>query len=362
MSDSGNSVSNLFAGLRVRVIVKKDTESRDSGALNGGININLVLVGDQNISDSLSVRGARNLDLLFKEVNRLLKDSSGAKLSINELKVYEWSDADGGSQYSQVDYLDLGNLFQVGSLADALAGSSGSSVNVFLVSDITYANNNSFRILGVSGGILGPPVNGTQTSGLAFSSGDELATFNPKCTVSNCNRRNQENDFLEMAATITHELGHFLGLNHPSESGSPSTQSHDFLNDTPTCQSRSSSGTYKLDQRACYVTDTTTQGSPLAGVSCQTACDAALGTGSYLAGSANAAAIDLLPSVNTGSYAGNGDMPSKFCPTVPECQFNHVMWYTTKNRQVSASGTWSEDGNLFSAQSSAVLQWSPLVR
>jgi hypothetical protein len=362
MSDSGNSVASLLANLRITMSVKKDTAARNTGTVYGGININLILVGDQNIQDSLTTRGARNLDLLFKEVNRLLKEASGANIAINELKVFEWADADGGSRYSQVDYLDLGSLFETGSKATLLGPGSGNAVNIFLVSDIIYGGNTSFRILGVSGGILGPPINGTQTSGLAFSSGDELASLNLKCTVSNCDRKHQENDFLEMAATITHELGHFLGLNHPSESGDPSEQSHDALSDTPVCASRGSGQSAKLDQRACYFTDTTSQPAPLAGMTCKAACDAFTSTPRYMTASAVAANIDLNPSVQTGSYSGNPDMPGKFCPDVVQCQFNHIMWYTTKNRQLNASGTWNEDGNMFSPQSSAVLQWSPLVR
>jgi hypothetical protein len=361
MSDSGGSVDNLLAGLKVSVIVKKDTAVRESLPVNGGVNINLILVGDQNINDSLSVRGARNLDLLFKEVNRLLKVASGAKIGINALNVFEWNDENGGSQYSQVDYLDLGNMFEAGSKASSLSSTSGNAINIFLVSDISYANTSNLRILGVSGGILGPPVHGTQTSGLAFSSGNELAVFNPKCLVSNCHERYQENDFREMAATITHELGHFLGLNHPSENASGASQSHDALNDTPLCV-RSSVG--NMSQRTCYYNnDSVNQAAPLGETTCKLACDAATTLDYYLASPRSpAVAIDLDPANQTGSYQANDDMPREFCPAVQQCQFNHVMWYTTKNRQLSAGGVWSEDGNIFSPQSSATLQWSPLVR
>lgn len=361
MSDSGGSVDDLLAGLKVTVIVKKDTATRDSLAVNGGVNINLILVGDQNINDSLSVRGARNLDLLFKEVNRLLKVASGAKIGINALNVFEWSDANGGIQYSQVDYLDLGNMFEAGSKASSLSASSGNAINIFLVGDITYSNTSNLRILGVSGGILGPPVHGTQTSGLAFSSGNELALFNSKCTVNNCHERFQENDFREMAATIAHELGHFLGLNHPSENASSASQSHDALNDTPLCV-RNTVG--NMSQRTCYYNnDSVIQASPLAGNTCKQACDNVTTIDYYLANPTSpAVAIDLDPVNQTGSFQANDDMPRQFCPAVQECQFNHVMWYTTKNRQLSSGGVWSEDGNLFSPQSSAMLQWSPLVR
>lgn len=359
MSDSGGSVDNLLSGLKVTVIVKKDSAQRDSLAVNGGVNINLILVGDENINDSLSTAGSRNLDLLFKEVNRLLKEASGANIGINSLNVFEWSNANGGTQYAQVNYLDLGNMFEIGSKADALASSSGSAINIFLVSDIPYRSS-TLRILGVSGGILGPPVHGTQTSGLAFSSGGDLGAFNPKCTVSNCHRKHQEGDFLEMAATIAHELGHYLGLNHPTENSSGPTLNHDVLNDTPRCVKNSSGG---MSQRVCYFEDTTTtQASPLSGTSCKSACDLVTSI-DYMTATAFSSFIDLAPATQTGAFSDrNSDMPREFCPSVKECQFNHVMWYTTKNRQLNAIGEWKEDGNLFSPQSSAMLQWSPLVR
>jgi hypothetical protein len=374
LSDSGNSVASNSANLKVSLIVKKDAQGRDIASTNGGINLNVILVGDSNVTAAHTAAGARNLNLLFKEVNRLFATTSGATLAINQIKTYEWTNANGGSQYAQVDYLKLGDLFESGSKG-VDAADNGQNINIFIVSDIEYTGAN-FTILGLSGAILGPPMNGTQTSGLAFSSFNKLQTYNPSCTLVTCAREYQQADFLEMAATIVHELGHYLGLNHPSEKAdSVGAQGVDALNDTPTCLARGSNPNKTLDQRACYVSDTTVQAAPLGG-SCASLCNTATGgtgvsiTNSYMTGSPSTASVDPWTSYS------NTDMPGKFCPAVKECQHNHVMWYTTKNRRLqkvdgstcSASDvvanlcTWNEDGNLFSTESQAILQWDPLVR
>jgi hypothetical protein len=369
MSDSGNSVDSKTAGLRVSVSVKKDTQARNSGGgSNGGINLNLILVGDQNCNDSHSSKGRVNLNLLLGEINRLLSVESGASLGINQVQVYEWTDANGGSRYSQVDYSLLGDLFESGSKG-LPASDEGNFINVFIVSDIQYSGSN-FTILGLSGGILGPPKNGTQSSGLAFSSSDRLGSFNPSCNAVNCGRGKLENDFLEMAATIVHELGHYLGLNHPAESpDSLGYQAVDQLSDTPTCAYRTDAGKKYFDQRACYFSDLTVQPAPLANTTCKSACNAITGGISYLSATKTSRVIDPWT-----TYA-NSDMPAAFCPHVSECQQNHVMWYTTKNRRllngastcsfsdaVNGLCSWSEDGNLFSAQSSAIIQWDSFLR
>jgi hypothetical protein len=147
-----------------------------------------------------------------------------------------------------------------------------------------------------------------------------------------------------MASTIAHELGHYLGLNHPSErkTSVSSTQRHDAPTDTPQClENTTSDGSDFLSQRDCYQDST----SLLSGETCQTACNNAIGGGQqyYNPG-------------NTSTYN-----PSNFCPAVLACQFNHVMWYTTKNRK-KVSGAWQEDGNLISVQSSALVQWNPFVK
>ncbi|MBU6153834.1 MAG: hypothetical protein KGP28_05985 [Bdellovibrionales bacterium] len=342
LSNSGGSVSSYTAGVEVRVLVKKDTEpgNTENTPVNGGLNLNLVLVGNKNIQDSRSGAGQRNLNLLLRELNRLLKEESGANLGLNEIKVYEWSDENGGSRYSGIELDRLGDMFESGSKG-LPSTDDGRYLNVFLVSDIVY--DSSLTVLGLSGGILGPPVNGTQSSGVAFSTFDQLGTFNSSCGSLSCGRANLDEDFLEMASTIGHELGHYLGLNHPSERpDNGGIQDHDGLTDTPRCAARTVTSQVYLDARACYAVDTLVQPAPLSGATCKARCDAITSPLVYLSGFFSTT-------------------PQSFCPAVAECQFNHIMWYTTKNRK-KEGGVWKEDGNLISQQSSSVLQRSYMVR
>ena len=343
LSNSGDPVTGRTAALKLTTMIKKDQVSRSPASLNGGLNLNLILVGDQNIADSRGIQGGRNLNFLLKELNRLFLTESGSNIGLNEIKVYEWTDANGAAQYSQVGLDALGNLFESGSKG-VDASDDGNAVNLFLVSDIQNGNA-AYTILGLSGAILGPAANGTQASGLAFSSFNLLSEFNSACVSDSCSRNSMDSDFLEMAATIAHELGHYLGLNHPTEkpTSDPSLDSsylHDVLSDSPKALARKSGTTIYFDQRSVY--SSFLQDAPLTG-SCKSACDAVTGGIPYL---------DSDPRV---------PKTNAFCPNVPECQFNHIMWYTTKYRK-KVSNVWLEDGNQFSPQSSAVIEWNPFLR
>lgn len=354
MSNWGGSVGGLSATLNLTPIVKQDSVSRNTPPSNGGINLNVILVGSKNIADSHTDFGAQNLDLLFAETDQILRQNAG--IGISQIKAYEWNDRDGGDYYSQVPLSKVGDMLESGSKA-VDSGDEGNFINVFLVRGITQSQDKNRIVLGVSGGILGPAVNGLQTSGLVFSTylgAGSLAAYNQSsCTVGNCTRNQQDSAFLEMGATVAHELGHYLGLNHPSEDAdSSSFQTHDQLNDTPTCGPRLITNTggavtgSSLDQLSCY-SENVQQPSPLGVTSCQTACDAAIGTGKYYNSADPTKASPLYP--------------DNVCPAVQECQFNHAMWYTTKNR-IRRSGAWIEDGSQFSPQSKAILQWSAFVK
>jgi hypothetical protein len=322
LSDRTGSVAGYTAKLSVQAIVKRDTDTRASGsASKGAIDLNVILVGSQTVTDSRTPRGEQNLNLLFTEVQSILDSAVGVKLG--SIQAYEWLDGP-----ANPDVESLGDVFQGGTTGLPSSRQSGSAT-IFIVSSIPYSTPGT-TILGLSGSIGGPYVAGFQSSGLAFSSFDLLQDFNPLCsTGASCGRGLLENDFLEMGATIGHELGHYLGLNHPSERRSGGTQVHDRLSDTPQALARLSGSTYILDQLACILDTTST----LAAATCTSVC--------------------------TNYFVGG--VPTNYCASAQACQFNHLMWYTTKNRSLSG-GTWSEDGSLISGQSGAIVQWHPLIR
>lgn len=306
----------LTAGVKVTVVKKKD-DDKDAGALD----VNLILVGDRNIEDSRTDAGKRNLNALFQHFYDHYAQAN-TNIRIGNINVIEWGCDEDGDEFATVDYEELGEMFS--SAASVIPSDTDArAVNVFFVSTISAGDTGS-TILGISGGIGGPMINGTDSSGIVVATFNGLADFNPSCTTD-CPVASQEAQFVDMGATISHEVGHFLGLNHPSESGG---DLHDGVPDSPRCTATESFGTADyITIRSCYRDDVNTLGAPFSTSTCKIACGV--------------------------SYDGT----TVFCPAVTECQFNHVMWWTSKNFS-NGQG----DGNLFSTQSSAILNFNPYVQ
>jgi hypothetical protein len=286
----------------------------------GTVDFNIVLVGDSVIAESRTAKGKQNLSIMMGHVfnHYNVENSNSVNVRIGKITAYEWTCALGGDTFSSTDYEDTGELFKTGS---ALLSSSSETkaVNLFFVSDIPYSGSGS--ILGISGAIRGAMINGTTTSGLAVATLGDLANYNPSCTgAGSCPLSSQDADFIDMGSTISHEMGHFLGLNHASESEGTT---HDRLPDTPVCTS-TSSGSINHDE--CRTLDTNT-----------------------LQTTSNKCSVVCL---------GYNVSSNTFCATAQECQFNHTMWWTTKNYGSSGEG----DGNLFSTASGQIINYSPFVR
>ena len=106
--------------------------------------------------------------------------------------------------------------------AGALASStdSGQALTFFLVDEIV-GGEAGYTILGIAGGIPGPPnVAGTPQSGVAVTMLD------------------YRNRAVQLGQTMAHEGAHFLGLFHTSEANG---NSHDPLPDTAECSASNDS-------------------------------------------------------------------------------------------------------------------------
>lgn len=297
-------------------VIRKKAEKIRSGTMD----LNIILVGSKNVSESRNPKGKQNLDALISHVQRRF-NLGGSGLKIGTIQVFEWDCRNGGDAYADVSIENLGALFSLGS-SMLPSENETRAINFFLVSNLQGARS-GMTILGASGAVGGPLLNRTAASGLAFASFNKLDQFNPQCGSTNCPVERQERQFVEMGETMAHELGHFFGLNHLSEANG---RRHDGLPDTPKCTRTEvlRSGSY-ITHRSCRRGDGEDV-FPLSERSCLEACPA---------------------------YDGKNE----FCPDAVECAFNHLMWWTSKNFN-SGKG----DGSLISEDSWSVIHFSPAIQ
>lgn len=308
MAGDASSLAGKTGAMSLKVVRKTDA------AADGAIDINVVLVGDTNVLASRTAKGQANLDLLVNAMADLYAPS-GSGVKIGEVRAIEWSCNDGGEPYAGVSTSQLADLYTTGgSLLPASAKTR--SINLYLIHQ--FADGAGY--LGIAGALGGPLTGDTGNSGVAIATFGKLETFNPNCSVSSCPLSSQEADFVDMGATMAHEMGHYLGLNHPSES---SGATHDAVYDTPTCSTTNTYGYISIN--SCRILDTTSY--PGTATKCSDVC--------------------------VGYSATSGI----FCETRPECQFNHLMWWSSKNFK-NGSG----DGNLISTNSRAIIDYHPLIQ
>jgi hypothetical protein len=321
--------TGMRAGLQVNVVKKTNLNQTPSGA----IDVNIVIVGAKNIAASHTDAGQRNLDTVFSAVKNTYSQSN-LGLNLGNIQVYEWG-CD-GEAYSNVTTSELGTMFSQGSSL-LPADTEGKAVNVFLVSSITSDNqafNANLTILGLSGAVGGPVSNGTEASGLAVSTFGSLDQFNSACTADPCPMTAQDSSFYDFSSTVAHEMGHYLGMNHPTES---SGTEHDRVYDTPICTNTESVGGDNYITINSCLEDLNL--SLVSGSNCQDACTSSI-----------EAAL--------GSNAGYSPSTGLFCAATEECQFNHLMWWTSKNYDQTVG---LGDGNIISPNSAAIVRYSPFV-
>jgi hypothetical protein len=332
--------SSYTGGFELTVVKKKT-----GATLTGAVDLNVVLVGTTNVNASRTVKGQQNLDTLFGKVAEYY-NQAGTGIKLGTVTAYEWPCETGGDAYAAVGTAGLGDMFTTG--AGLYPGTTGKALNIFLTSTITNDVSSlgaGVIIDGYSGGINGPVTNGTSASGLVFATFDRMGenapckqsnksdcVYNPNCPsgAATCAVTEQEEPFWNMETTVTHEMGHYLGLNHPNESDGTV---QDALYDTPTCTTVSGTAGI-ITINSCLHEATNQKFSPVA--------------------SPSHSCVGLCTPYNsaTGIY----------CETIQECSFNHIMWYTSKNFTDSGASKGLGDGNLFSPETGVLLNYSPFVQ
>jgi hypothetical protein len=312
MSDSYSSIPSGYTGGLSVSIVKK---SKASNSNPSAIDINLIFVGTDVTQASRNDQGKINMDRLMAAVQNYFSAAS-VNVKLGVISAYEWT---GGDQYSELATTQFGAMVGAGSAAVS-SSSEGRAVNVFFVKSIT--NNSS--LLGQSGGIGGPIIHGLRNSGVVVSTFGKLDAFNPDCTAASCTDAQIEEDFYTLEQTVVHEVGHYLGLNHVSES---SGTSHDIVPDTPICTTVDPLYGNKLTVRSCLNLDSNVY--PSTGKTCLQDC---------------------------GGYNPNNDV---YCSTAPECQYNYMMFWSSK---YFSEGVGTGDGGLFSNGQGSIINYYPMVQ
>lgn len=271
-----------FAQGEMRLNLLQKTDATPTGA----ISLNFIFVGEANKAAAATPAGQTRLNQVAQEV-ALMFGSAQPPIRVSTIQAFDYK-CEGSAD---VTAESLATLVQKAS-AGVPSALEGKAVNVLFVDSIV-AEGVQGVILGLSTSIGGPPLNGFESSGVAV-------VVNPGLDVMGAADR------YDLATTITHEVGHFLGLYHLTEGGAaPSgttNNGEDYLVDTPTCPA------------------------PVDRVSCRTANPACCSSG--------------------------------ICAANAACPFNHVMWWTTK----AYIGAGNADGNLFSPDSSRILQGSVYAR
>jgi hypothetical protein len=183
------------------------------------LDLHLHFVGLDDL-DAASAPNDANFQSILQNVSQIY-ESTG--LQIGEVAYHDIT-GDDAARFSVLDSTS-GPSSELAQLLTRSAARSGPALNLFFVADIESAGG-GFSLLGLSGGVPGPPgVHGTTSSGVVVN----MADF--------------ADDPASIELIMAHEAGHYLGLYHTTEAngaalqppGRDPIQGADPLSDTPQC-------------------------------------------------------------------------------------------------------------------------------
>ena len=203
------------SSIDVRALIKTSDGALESGRLD----LNFFLA---NLSD-LDANSTQTDSEFQSAVQQLEQIYAARGIEVGNVNYCDITGAD-ADRFAVVDDIEgptaeLGRMFALSGEAGRFGcQDTGPTLNFFLVQEIV-GGRAGYIILGIAGGIPGPPpgVNGTTHSGVAI-------------TMTGFRRSPQQ-----LAQTMAHEGGHYLGLFHTTEAEG---NAFDPLPDTPECSSR----------------------------------------------------------------------------------------------------------------------------
>ncbi|MEZ4431862.1 MAG: hypothetical protein R3F65_05570 [bacterium] len=198
------------SSIEVSALVKTSAGEPQQGTLD----VNFIFAGVSGISGS-SAAGDADFQAAVREMRRIYAQQG---VTIDQVSYCDVpaSDAD---RFRVIDSVDgatseLSRMFKLSARAGDFGCQASDAINFFLVDEIV-GGRAGYIILGIAGGIPGPAtVNGTGHSGVAVT----MAGFRRKP--------------IQLAQTMAHEGGHYLGLFHTTEAEGTA---FDPLADTPEC-------------------------------------------------------------------------------------------------------------------------------
>ncbi len=216
-----------------------DALIKTSPASANTLDINLYFVGLEGL-DATSAKEDAGFQSILTNVEQVY-GNAGISFGATEYTDVTGDDAD---KFGVLDSTS-GPSSELAQLFSLSADREGRSLNFFFVADIP--GSGGFSLLGLSGGVPGPPgVHGTTSSGVAVN----MADFSEKPET--------------IEIIMAHEAGHYLGLYHTTEAngaalapeGREAINGFDPIEDTPKCaDSADESGNGTLSPSECASAD-----------------------------------------------------------------------------------------------------------